>query len=119
MAASEAVHGHRGPARDGAALTAGACSTVKSYKGLTGTVAELEGGTLTWAPSHIIYGHSNRSALIRLPQRRNAIENRACDMAVNAYLALAMTVAASLEGLELENDPGPPLAPRGNPGVRA
>jgi glutamine synthetase len=93
----------------GAALTAVACSTVNSYKGLTGTVAELEGGTLTWAPTHVTYGHNNRSAMIRLPQRRNAIENRACDMAVNAYLALAMTVGASLEGLERGIDPGRPL----------
>jgi glutamine synthetase len=95
--------------KHGAALTAVACSTVNSYKGLTGTVAELEGGTLTWAPTHITYGHNNRSAMIRLPQRRKAIENRACDMSVNAYLALAMTIAASVEGLEERIDPGPPL----------
>ena len=95
--------------RHGAALTAVACPTVNSYKGLTGTVAELEGGTLTWAPTHITYGHNNRSAMIRLPQRRNAIENRACDMSVNTYLALALTVGASLEGLEQELDAGKPL----------
>ncbi len=93
----------------GAALTAVACSTVNSYKGLTGTVAELDGGTLTWAPTHIAYGHNNRSAMIRLPQRRHAIENRACDMSVNAYLALAMTIGASVEGLEQGTDPGEPL----------
>ena len=98
-----------GVLKHGAALTAVACSTVNSYKGLTGTTAELEGGTLTWAPTHITYGHNNRSAMIRLPQRRKAIENRACDMSVNAYLALAMTVAASVEGLEDRLDPGPPL----------
>ena len=93
----------------GAALTAVACPTVNSYKGLTGTVAALEGGTLTWAPTHIAYGHNNRSAMIRLPQRRYAIENRACDMSVNAYLALAMTVAASLDGIERDLAPGKPL----------
>ena len=93
----------------GAALTAVACSTVNSYKGLTGTVAELDGGTLTWAPTHVAYGHNNRSAMIRLPQRRHAIENRACDMSVNAYLALAMTIGASVEGLEQGTDPGKPL----------
>jgi len=95
--------------KHGAALTAVACSTVNSYKGLTGTVADLEGGTLTWAPTHITYGHNNRSSMIRLPQRRHAIENRACDMCVNAYLALAMTIGASLEGIELGLDPGRPL----------
>jgi glutamine synthetase len=93
----------------GAALTAVACSTVNSYKGLTGTVAALDGGTLTWAPTHISYGHNNRSAMLRLPQSRRAIENRACDMSVNAYLALAMTIGASLEGLARRTDPGVPL----------
>lgn len=93
----------------GAALTAVACSTVNSYKGLTGTVAELDGGTLTWAPTHITYGDNNRSAMIRLPQRRRAIENRACDMSVNPYLALAMTIGASLEGIAEGRDPGAPL----------
>ena len=95
--------------RHGAALTAVTCSTVNSYKGLTATTSELEGGTLTWAPTHMTYGHNNRSAMIRLPQRRKAIENRACDMSVNAYLALAMTIGASVEGLEELIDPGAPL----------
>ncbi|MCW2953010.1 MAG: glutamine synthetase type [Conexibacter sp.] len=86
--------------RHGKAITAVACPTVNSYKGLVGHSTELEGGTETWAPSHICYGYNNRSAMIRLPQRRFAIENRACDMTVNPYLALAMTVGATLEGLQ-------------------
>lgn len=85
--------------RHGEAITAVACPTVNSYKGLIGHSSTLEGGTETWAPSHICYGYNNRSAMLRLPQRRKAIENRACDMTVNPYLALAMTVGASLEGL--------------------
>jgi glutamine synthetase len=95
--------------KHGTALTAVACPTVNSYKGLTGTVAELDGGTLTWAPTHITYGDNNRSAMIRLPQRRKAIENRACDMSVNAYLALAMTIGASLVGIQESIDPGEAL----------
>ena len=83
----------------GAALTAVACSTVTPTRGSPGQSRSLEGGTLTWAPTHIAYGHNNRSAMIRLPQRRKAIENRACDMSVNAYLALAMTIAATVEGI--------------------
>lgn len=98
-----------GQIRHGAAITALACSTVNSYKGLVGSVSGLEGGTLTWAPTHICYGHNNRSAMLRLPQTRKAIENRACDMCVNPYLALAMTIAASLEGLREGLDPGPPV----------
>ena len=37
----------------------------------------------------------------------------------NSLVQLEHGQGASLEGLALENDPGPPLAPRGNPGVRA
>ncbi|MGA8327989.1 MAG: glutamine synthetase [Mycobacterium sp.] len=88
-----------GLVRHGGAITAVACPTVNSYKGLLGHTSELEGGTLTWAPTHMCYGHNNRSAMIRLPQGRPAIENRACDMSVNPYLALAMTIGATVEGL--------------------
>jgi glutamine synthetase len=98
-----------GMIRHGGSLTAVACPTVNSYAGLTGEISGLEGGTLTWAPTHVCYGHNNRSAMIRLPQRRHAIENRACDMTVNPYLALAMTIGASLEGAAEGIDPGPPV----------
>jgi glutamine synthetase len=98
-----------GVMKHGAALTAVACPTVNSYKGLVGRVAGLEGGTLTWAPTHIAYGYNNRSAMIRLPQRRRAIENRACDMSVNPYLALAMTIGASLEGIQDGLEIGGPM----------
>lgn len=93
----------------GAALTAIACSTVNSYKGLLGRVSGFEGGTITWAPTHMCYGVNNRSAMLRLPQTRHAIENRAADMCLNPYLALAMTSAASLEGMTRRLDPGPPM----------
>jgi glutamine synthetase len=98
-----------GQMKHGEAITAVACSTVNSYRALVGRVAGLEGGTLTWAPTHITYGYNNRSAMIRLPQRRRAIENRACDMTVNPYLALAMTTAASLEGIEQGLEAGGPM----------
>jgi glutamine synthetase len=102
-------HALGGLIRHGAALTAVACSTVNSYKGLIGRTSSLEGGTLTWAPTHICFGHNNRSAMLRLPQTRKAIENRACDMCVNPYLALALTLGASLEGMRERLDPGEPV----------
>ena len=102
-------HALGGLIRHGAALTAVACSTVNSYKGLIGRTPGLEGGTLTWAPTHICYGHNNRSAMLRLPQTRKAIENRACDMCVNPHLALALTLGASLEGMRERLDPGEPI----------
>ncbi len=95
--------------RHAGALTAITCSTVNSYKGLIGRARDFEGGTITWAPTHVSYGTNNRSAMLRLPQTRHAIENRASDMCLNPYLGLAMTAAASLEGLRQKIDPGPPV----------
>jgi glutamine synthetase len=102
-----ALHSLGGLIAHGGALTALACSTVNSYKGLIGRAAGLEGGTLTWAPTHMCYGENNRSAMFRLPQPRRAIENRAADMCQNVYLTLAMTSAATLEGILGKINPGP------------
>ena len=88
------------------ALTAITCPTVNSYNGLVPRVGGFEGGTVTWAPTNITYGHNNRSAQLRLPQSRFCIENRAADMTMNAYLALAMTLSAVVEGISNEIDPG-------------
>jgi glutamine synthetase len=90
------------------ALTAITCPTVNSYNGLVPRVGGFKGGTVTWAPTNITYGHNNRSAQFRLPQSRYCIENRAADMCMNVYLALAMTLAAAVEGITEKIDPGPP-----------
>ena len=95
--------------RHAPALTAITCSTVNSYKGLIARARGFEGGTITWAPTHSSYGDNNRSTMLRLPQARWAIENRAADMCMNAYLSLAMTSAATLEGIEQGIEPPPPL----------
>lgn len=90
------------------ALTALTCPTVNSYNGLVPRVGGFEGGTVTWAPTNITYGHNNRSAQFRLPQNRYCIENRAADMTMNVYLALAMTLTAALDGIDNKANPGPP-----------
>ena len=102
-------HAVGGLLRHGGALTAITCSTVNSYNGLVPRVGGFEGGTVTWAPTHMTYGMNNRSAMLRLPQSRFCVENRAADMCMNAYLAMAMTTAATVEGLEARYDPGKPL----------
>ncbi len=94
--------------KHGAAIIGFSCPTANSYKGLIDRVAGLEGGVVTWAPTHITYGTNNRSAMYRLPQARRAIENRAADLCMNVYLALGMTIAASVDGLMNQLDPGPP-----------
>ena len=95
--------------RHGGALTAIACSTVNSYNGLVPKVGGFEGGTVTRAPTHMTYGYNNRSAMLRLPQNRFCIENRAADMCMNPYLSLGMTAAAMTEGVEKKYSPGDPL----------
>lgn len=90
------------------AITAITCPTVNSYNGLVPRVGGFEGGTVTWAPTNITYGFNNRSAQFRLPQSRYCLENRAADMTMNVYLALAMTLGAVLEGIEEKTDPGKP-----------
>ncbi|MEY2532105.1 MAG: glutamine synthetase [bacterium] len=92
------------------AITAVTCPTVNSYRGLTdasalGGVAE----DLSWAPVGITYGVNNRSAMIRLPDGRSCVENRATDPSCNMYLGLAITLAAGLEGIEQDLDPGEPI----------
>jgi glutamine synthetase len=104
-----AYHAVGGLLRHGGALTAIACSTVNSYNGLVPRVGGFEGGTVTWAPTHMTYGNNNRSAMLRLPQNRFCIENRAADMCMNPYLSLAMTSAAAVAGITEQIDPGPPL----------
>ena len=90
------------------AVTAITCPTVNSYNGLVPRVGGFEGGTVTWAPTNITYGFNNRSAQFRLPQNRFCIENRACDMTMNGYLAMAMHLACAVEGIQNKTDPGKP-----------
>ena len=107
---SESVyHALGGILKHGGAITAIACTTVNSYNGLVPKVGGFEGGTYTWAPTHMAYGKNNRSAMLRMPQSRFAIENRAADMCMNPYLGLGMMLAASVEGLVNKLDPGPSL----------
>lgn len=104
-----AYHAVGGLLQHGGAITAIACPTVNSYNGLVPRVGGFEGGTVTWAPTHMTYGNNNRSAMLRLPQNRFCIENRAADMCMNPYLSLAMTTAAAVAGITTKVDPGPPL----------
>ena len=85
-----------------AALTALAAPTVNSYKRLT--VGESITGT-TWAPAYVAHGFNNRTALVRTLAGR--FEWRAPDASANPYLMLAGLIAAGLDGIERELDPGP------------
>ena len=102
-------HAVAGLLRHGGAHTALACPTVNSYNGLVPRVGGFEGGVFTWAPTHMTYGMNNRSAMLRLPQSRFCIENRAADMCMNPYLSFSMSIAAMTDGMLNHYDPGKPL----------
>ena len=104
-----AYHSVGGLIKHGSEITAVACSTVNSYNGLVPVVGGFEGGVHTWAPTQMAYGDNNRSCMLRLPQNRFCIENRAADMCMNPYLSLALTTAAAIDGIKNKIDPGKPL----------
>lgn len=86
------------------ALCAFAAPTVNSYKRLV--VGRALSGA-TWAPAYIGYGDNNRSAMVRIPYGR--IEFRLPDSGCNPYLVHAAIIAAGLDGIERELDPGEPM----------
>ncbi len=59
------------------------------------------------APVNVAWSMRNRSPMIRVPERRGAgtrIELRTPDPSANPYLALAVQLAAGLDGIETEAD---------------
>lgn len=84
------------------ALCGVAAPTVNSYKRLQ---------PASWAPAHVAYAGGNRAALVRVPgATRRRIEFRAGDHTANPYLALTTLLAAGIDGLDRELDPGQPAS---------
>ncbi len=84
------------------ALTA---PTVTSYKRL---VLGSRSGS-AWAPVYVSYGHDNRTQMLRIPGP-GRIEDRTVDGSCNPYLATTAILAAGLDGIERELDPGDPTS---------
>lgn len=76
---------------------------VNSYKRL---VRGAPRSGASWAPVYVTYGTSNRTQMIRIPGP-GRIEMRAVDGAANPYLAFAALLAAGLDGIANQTDPGP------------
>src|SRR5215210_432727 len=77
--------------------------TVGSYKRLvTGT----RSGS-SWAPVFVSYGFNNRTQMLRIPAA-GRIEDRTVDGSCNPYLAATAVLAAGLDGIENNLDPGDP-----------
>jgi glutamine synthetase len=88
----------------GRAMAAVTCPTVNSYKRM-GVGAPASGAT--WAPAYVTYGGNNRTQMLRVPEG-GRVENRACDGSANPYLAMAVQLAAGLDGIDRGLDPGDP-----------
>lgn len=86
-----------GVLRHARAIAAVATPTVNSYKRMTEHLAD---GTVSWAPVSVTYGYNNRSCMLRFPENRPCIEDRAVDSAANPYLAAAFLLRAGLSGIE-------------------
>jgi len=79
--------------------------TVNSYKRLN---APVTSSGATWSPNAVTYGGNNRTHMIRVPHQ-GRFELRLLDGAVNPYLGQAGILAAGLDGINNQRDPGKPL----------
>jgi glutamine synthetase len=101
-AAYHFVAGLKAHAKAYIALTA---PTVTSYKRLV--IGSRSGSA--WAPVYISYGYNNRTQMLRIPGP-GRIEDRTVDGSCNPYLAATAILAAGLDGIERELDPGEPTS---------
>lgn len=91
-----------GVLRHAPALCGVAAPSVNSYKRLQ---------PASWAPAHVGYAEANRAALVRVPgSSRRRIEFRAGDHTANPYLLLTALIAAGIDGLDRNLDPGAPAS---------
>ncbi|MEM9602171.1 MAG: type III glutamate--ammonia ligase [Pseudomonadota bacterium] len=78
--------------------------TVNSYKRINGAVTR---SGATWSPNTVTYSGNNRTHMIRVPDD-GRFELRLMDGAANPYLMQAGFLAAGLDGLANELNPGEP-----------
>ena len=78
--------------------------TVNSYKRID---AQVTSSGATWSPNAITYGGNNRTHMVRVPDV-GRFEMRLMDGAVNPYLLQAGILAAGLDGVANDRDPGKP-----------
>jgi glutamine synthetase len=94
-----------GVLRHAPAICAVIAPTVNSYKRL---VAQGSMSGFTWAPVFVCYGNNNRTNMLRIPSPGGRVECRAADISCNPYLGAALMLAAGLEGIREQLDPGAP-----------
>ena len=94
-----------GQLEHGLAMSSLICPTVNSYKRI-GVGAPSSGAT--WAPGYVSYGGNNRTVMLRIPDG-GQIEHRGVCGSANPYLSTAAILAAGMDGIRRELDPGAPI----------
>jgi glutamine synthetase len=90
------------------ALCAVTSPTVNCYKRLQmGPALTGSRSGYTWTPAFISYGDNNRTQMIRVPEAGH-VEDRSISSAFNPYLGVAAYLAAGLDGIARQLDPGEP-----------
>ena len=103
-----AYHFVGGLCKHARALCAITSPTVNCYKRLqVGAALTGSRSGFTWTPAFITYGDNNRTQMIRTPGP-GRFEDRTISAACNPYLALAAFIAAGMDGVKNEIDPGEP-----------
>ncbi len=88
------------------AITAVSSPNINCYRRIqSGEFVYSSASGYTWTPSMASYGDNNRTQLFRCPSN-NRMEDRSPSGMVNPYLLLAVNIAAGLDGIENEIDPG-------------
>jgi glutamine synthetase len=98
----QAYHFLGGVLHHAEALAALTNPTVNSYKRINAP-RTLSGAT--WSPNTVTYAGNNRTHMVRIPDP-GRFEFRLADGAANPYLMQAAFLAAGLDGIENERDPG-------------
>lgn len=80
------------------------CPTINSYKRIG---ARTTASGATWSPHDATYGGNDRTHYLRVPDG-NRVEMRGGDGSANPYLAVAVQLAAGLDGIRNRLDPGAP-----------
>ncbi len=86
------------------ALAAVACPTVNSYKRLASPAPD---SGAAWSPVFATYGGNDRTHMLRVPDP-GRVEDRCIDGSANPYLTMSALIAAGLDGIEREVNPGEP-----------
>ncbi len=90
------------------ALCAVTSPTVNCFKRLQmGPALTGSRSGYTWTPAFISYGDNNRTQMLRVPEAGH-VEDRSISSAFNPYLGIAAYLAAGLDGISRELDPGEP-----------